>query len=419
MNITEYDFVIIGGGVAGCHTAMKLKEKHPGKSVVLIEKSNRLGGRLLTIKTRDGNLEAGGARFSDRHKLLNKLIDELGISKKKIKIGSDVEFISTQKNFTYDNQPFNKVEALMRDLVKRTRDFPISTIKKHSLTSFCDKIYGGETTKFLIDAFPYYARIHYMNLYDCLRSINDYIDYKRQFYGLAGGLQQVPLECAKRFKKNGGKILLETKLIDIVGHSVFIRNKSGKLSEIQGDKIIVAIPKEFLKQIPLFNKTNKIQNLVNAVQPYELMRIYAKYPLDKISKKVWFHDLPRKISTNNKIKFIIQINPDKGLIMISYPNSDFTKFWRNKNNKETIIALDKYLKQIFPDKVIPTPIWVKSFFWNTGGNIWLPGRDSDKLAPKMLQPFNNHIYVVGESYSQWQAWVEGALETSTKLLKII
>lgn len=419
MYFDSYDFIIIGGGVGGCHTAMKLKDKYPNKKILLIEKSNRIGGRLLSIETKDGKIEAGGARFSNHHKLLNKLIDELGISKKKNKIGSDTEFISTDKNFSYDNLPFNKVEDLMRDLVKRTRDFPVSTIKKHSLTSFCDKIYGKKVTKFLIDAFPYYARIHYMNLYDCLRAINDYIDYKKQFYSLSGGLQQVPLECAKRFKKKGGRILLETTLIDIVGKSVFLKNKSGKLMEIHGDKIIVAIPQEFLKQIPLFNKTQKIKTLVNSVKPYELMRIYAKYPINEKTKKVWFHDLPRKVTTNNKIKFIIQINPDKGLIMISYPNSDYTRFWKNKNNKETMVSLAKYLKQIFPEKDIPTPIWVKSFFWNTGGNIWLPGKDSDKLAPKMLQPFNNHIYVVGESYSQWQAWVEGALETSTKLLKII
>jgi protoporphyrinogen oxidase len=415
----NYDFIIIGGGIAGCHTAMKLKKKYPKKKIILVEKSKRIGGRLLSIETKDGKIEAGAARFSNHHKLLNILIDDLGISKKKNKIGSDVEYISTDKKFSYDNLPFNKVEDLMRDLVKKAKKLPISTIKKHSLTSFCEKIYGKEVTKFLIDAFPYYARIHYMNLYDCLRAINDYIDYKRQFYSLSDGLQQVPLECAKLFKKNGGKILMETKLIDIVDHSVFLENKLGNLSEIHGDKIIVAIPQEFLKQIPLFNKTQKIKSLVNSVEPYELMRIYAKYPINKKIGKVWFHDLPRKVSTNNKIKFIIQINPDKGLIMISYPNSDYTKYWKNKNNKETMVSLAKYLKQIFPEKDIPDPIWIKSFFWNTGGNIWLPGKDSDKLAPKMLQPFNNHIYVVGESYSQWQAWVEGALETSTKLLKML
>ena len=94
-------------------------------------------------------------------------------------------------------------------------------------------------------------------------------------------------------------------------------------------------PRNF-KTNSLFNKTNKIQKL-NAVQPYELMRIYAKYPIDKQNKKGFM--IFKKVSTNNKIKFIIQINQDKGLIMKSY-QIQFTKFWKNKNNKETIQRLN-------------------------------------------------------------------------------
>ena len=423
-----YDFLIVGGGVAGCYTAMKLKEKYPDDNILLVEKTNRLGGRLHSIKIKEGTIEAGAARFSNRHKLLNKLIDNLDLSKKKNKIGSTVQFISSKKN----KSKYNKlaVETLMRNLVYKAKDYPKSFLIKHTLTTFCLKIYGEEKTEFLINAFPYYARINNMNLYDCLRSLNDYIDYKRQFYSLTDGLQQVPLECAKRFKKNGGKIRKNTQLLDLnyngidsTGEKCFtvlLENKEGVIKPIQAKKVIIAIPQEFLKKISYFNRNNKIKELVDSVRPYELMRIYAKYPLDKKTGKVWFNDLPIKISTDNKIKFIIQINPKEGIIMIAYPNSDFTHFWNKKKSTEEIeTSLNKYLKQIFPDKHIPKSIWIKPFFWNTGGNIWLPGRDSDILSKKMLKPSDDPLYVVGECYSQWQAWVEGALETSTKLLKII
>jgi len=430
MNVYNYDFLIVGAGIAGCYTAMNLSKKYPDKKILLIEKSNRIGGRLYSPKIAEGGiLEAGAARFSNRHTLLMKLIDDLGFSQKKIKIGSDVEFVSTNKKFNYDNLPFNSVEDLMRDLVKRANRLSKSSLIKHSLTSFCTKIYNQHITNFLIDAFPYYARIHYMNLYDCLRSLNDYVNYDRQFYALVGGLQQLPLECAKIFKKNGGKIHMEHKLKDINGKIALVENKNGSTISISANKIIIAIPQEFLKQIPLFNKTRQIKDLVRSVEPYELMRVYAKYPIDKKTGKVWFADLPGKISTNNKIHFIIQINPKKGIIMIAYPNSDYTHYWNRKNKEGNAAmndALEKYLKQLFPDVPIPKPKWIKSFFWNTGGNIWLPGKDSDTLSKKMLQPFNNnnnnnnnHIYVIGESYSQWQAWVEGALQTSNQFLKMV
>jgi hypothetical protein len=38
--------------------------------------------------------------------------------------------------------------------------------------------------------------------------------------------------------------------------------------------------------------------------------------------------------------------------------------------------------------------------------------------PKIVQPFNNkNIFICGENYSEHQAWIEGALQTSNMVLK--
>ena len=38
----------------------------------------------------------------------------------------------------------------------------------------------------------------------------------------------------------------------------------------------------------------------------------------------------------------------------------------------------------------------------------------------MIQPYNNiNLYIIGENYSLDQAWIEGALDTSNKVLKKI
>ena len=45
---------------------------------------------------------------------------------------------------------------------------------------------------------------------------------------------------------------------------------------------------------------------------------------------------------------------------------------------------------------------------------------AESAVKKMLKPVKNTpLYICGESYSRWQAWVEGALETSDKVLEII
>ncbi len=52
----DADVVVIGAGIAGLHAAMLLEEQQPGRRVLVLEASPRVGGRMHTI-------EAGGQRF--------------------------------------------------------------------------------------------------------------------------------------------------------------------------------------------------------------------------------------------------------------------------------------------------------------------------------------------------------------------
>lgn len=52
----DADIVVIGAGIAGLYAAMVLEEQQPGRRVLVLEASQRVGGRMHTI-------EAGGQRF--------------------------------------------------------------------------------------------------------------------------------------------------------------------------------------------------------------------------------------------------------------------------------------------------------------------------------------------------------------------
>ena len=56
------------------------------------------------------------------------------------------------------------------------------------------------------------------------------------------------------------------------------------------------------------------------------MRIYAVYP--KKDGKLWFDDVS-KVNTDLDIQFIIPINKDTGLIMISYTTDSKAEIWNN------------------------------------------------------------------------------------------
>jgi cytochrome b involved in lipid metabolism len=51
------------------------------------------------------------------------------------------------------------------------------------------------------------------------------------------------------------------------------------------------------------------------------------------------------------------------------------------------------------------------YFWVAGVACWKKNVDSDNLSSKLLNPLPN-VFIIGENYSQYQAWCEGALMTS-------
>ncbi|MEM7218376.1 MAG: FAD-dependent oxidoreductase [Pseudomonadota bacterium] len=78
------DFAIVGAGISGLYSALRLLEKHPNASFTLIERLNRTGGRLDTdlIEIRPGEIvreEEGGMRFNYDMTELMRLIRKLNL----------------------------------------------------------------------------------------------------------------------------------------------------------------------------------------------------------------------------------------------------------------------------------------------------------------------------------------------------
>ena len=77
--IPIYDTVVVGGGIAGMYCSLKLAQKK--QRVALLDKSNRWGGRIETVRMGRGNefkAEFGAMRYEETgQKLLRNLLNEL------------------------------------------------------------------------------------------------------------------------------------------------------------------------------------------------------------------------------------------------------------------------------------------------------------------------------------------------------
>ena len=94
---------------------------------------------------------------------------------------------------------------------------------------------------------------------------------------------------------------------------IFTENFDNITNNFLTQNLILAMPHNFLLQIPFFNN---ICNLLDSVENSSLYRIYAVFPKDK-NNQVWFHDIP-KTTTNLNIQQFIPISTENGLTMISY-----------------------------------------------------------------------------------------------------
>ena len=181
-----------------------------------------------------------------------------------------------------------------------------------------------------------------------------------------------------------------------------------------GTDVIMACDGFSLQKMKWLKKFN-ILDLLNNVKCQPLLRTYAIY------NNKWFNNLP-KIVTNEHIKYIIPIDYKSGLIMISYTDGEYAKYWKKiidspNGTKKQKSELLKELSLLFPDIKIGNPNDLMNHYWEKGACYWKKNVNSNIQIKKMIKPTKYNLFICGDSYSARQAWMEGALETSNEVLK--
>ncbi len=82
----HFDVIIIGAGLAGLQAGRVLKQH--GVDFLLLEGSQRIGGRVYTLDDLPGRPEAGGARVGTNYRALNQALAELNIKTTAIRPGA-------------------------------------------------------------------------------------------------------------------------------------------------------------------------------------------------------------------------------------------------------------------------------------------------------------------------------------------
>jgi protoporphyrinogen oxidase/cytochrome b involved in lipid metabolism len=435
-----YDYLIVGAGISGLYTAFKLNQSFPDKKICIIESTEYIGGRLHSIKYDGIIVDGGGARFNIEQYRVISLVKELNLIDKLIPISNDIKYISVKPKYDINLETiFPTINSFIKYLQKyiKTNNITEKELINTTILDFVDKKLINEyptIKQYLTDIYPYYSELGILNALESIKLFTNEFSNKMKYYCFNGGMEQLTEIIYNKLKKLSNiQIYKSSKLDKIIKQSIktedtntntyydIICNSTQPIS-YSTQNLIITIPKNKLLEIDYLTKNKTLFNFINSVQDEPLYRIYARYPLDKTTGKVWFENIG-KISTNIPIKYIIPVNPKKGVIMISYTDSKFAEYWSKQLMKDTDTnnnfenTLNKQLKEIFPDINIPKAKWYKHCYWKIGAGYWKSGYDRKDIMNKITKPIDNeNLYICGENYSSHQAWVEGSLETSNLVL---
>lgn len=407
-----YDLVVVGGGISGLYSIIRFIEETSNKifktkpKILLLESSDKLGGRLQTYYDKDKRVqyETGGSRFHSKHVLLNRLIDRYHLERVETGIANKV---------TCDNQDKHH---LIQKFIRRPKDELIhQTFGEYIATN-----YSEENRKIFQTAFGYDAEFNYLNAYDGIKMFQRDFSPKVSYSVLKHGYTSLIQSLRDEIISKNVEIHLHEDVVDIeMMDSTFkiISNKNQYISEY----LFVTIPLYSLLKIP-FIKSLSHNEWLDSVQPVSLHRIYGQF-----TKKSRMR-LDRT-TTHLPIRQYIPFSKETRLAMVSYSDTTSADYWNNIRKKYGIAGLKKELEDELStlDKTCGNKggniklAWVKSYYWENGVHVWKKGFDSSIMSKKALQPISNNkkFFIMGESFSKHQGWVEGALETVENGLKMI
>lgn len=428
----NYDIVIVGGGIAGIYSMYNLKKKYPKLKVLLLEKDERFGGRVYSFNEKVDNIDyimdLGAGRIGYHHKLMVSLIKELKLEKFMFNISNTENYIKyNKKNREVSDESLirKKYSTLLYNFFNSSKIVNLSKtfLQKFYLNELLMKFFPKSVYKFIENSFEYKNKLYYLNAYNAINYFKyDYNEYSK-FFIMTNGLSSIIETMISKISQNKNYKLKKNSYVN----NIIYNNETSKYNiyykqnndtyNISCKHLICALPRSNLIKFKILNPYLRELNSINEISKVRIFEIYDK----SINEEMWFKNI-KKTTTNNELQFIIPINFETGLIMSSYNEnlSNRENYWNNLYKKGANVLkkeLHKKLNKLFSiyNIVIPESKYIKFYYWKSGVACWKKNVDSEYISQKILNLMPN-FYICGENYSNYQAWCEGALESSENVL---
>jgi monoamine oxidase len=319
------DIAIVGAGVSGLYVAWRLKTQFPAKTVVVFEASERLGGRLLSLRPPEiPNMvaELGGMRILPAvQPRIKKLIDVLN---RLLTAGDKIELFHFPVDEPQNLAFLRGVHLRLSDFIQKPEKVPyslnflergmsaggiiinaieqivpgitrkgLSEEERRQMTNSASfdgvplylqgfwnvlmRIISGEAYLLGTDAGGYNSTLTNWNAADAIPWYLSDFGVDPEYQGFRKGFQQVPMSLAELFRSAGGEIRPGAPLAGFDeagnGYSLSVHGK-----RINAKSLVLAMPRRSLDLLaPSSPPLRTIQELIGSVTPRPLFKLFTTY----------------------------------------------------------------------------------------------------------------------------------------------
>jgi len=498
----QSDVIIVGAGMAGLYTAWRLLRRRPDRTIRLIERLPRTGGRLesdrVVINGQPVKTEEGGMRFMDSHIELMGLLKELGLTGQVVPfpMGSDANlFYLRGQRFTLGQArvdpgiwgrifnlnpgaigvpPGEVLTGLLKAILTENGVDPtqwqptpdawttlrmrytyrgIPTYRWGFWAMLTDYGLSADCIEMLYQSSGFVAPYDQeINAGCALQLLVDFVD--PAFHTLQGGYETLPNTLAEAVVAAGAAITLSEQVVAMERQSgggirVVTRGTDGQPGTYLGKEVVLAVTQfalqQLIPQVAMFRETPRFMEDVDSVTDMQLGKINLYYdrnwwtPATGISSGGSYTDLPLAQF------YCFAHQPDPGpagpASITLYTDYYRTQYWAQlqaiggpyqvANGPEAppysepastfvVEQATRQMREMLGLGDIPAPVLATYRRWGAspagdGDHQWRVGVDDVAVRARLANPFPN-VYVCGESYSDDQAWVNGALRSADQVL---
>jgi flavin-dependent amine oxidoreductase len=459
---------IVGAGIAGLYAAWRLiGSGYPGSAITVYEAADRIGGRIFTKTPTDCiPVDLGAHNLRLDHQLTAALISRLHLTGTPARAGAmtDLSFLrgrwrsEAQIRRSYFRRAFdyevrwNIQRRNPRRLLRRVLDrycedgrwngtASVSAEIDHlSLEETLRSVLTEEEIRFLCDRLGYTFFTAPLNA----RTTLPWFD--RHFFGsnallLDGGASALIEALETRLTAAGCQILKGHRLVamDVGRNRLRFECPERTASEVADTRVILALPIGQIALVDGLGERREIRDLLQSVAPWPVVTGAIWYPDTWWKACGYVTGRSRTDTALGVVRHLVEPPGHESMIpgaaaAAFYAEGAMCDFWNElaegcprgtwmPANHAFTRCVHRYLAELYERGFgarAPEPLGGVLQPWVAGEcgaafHLWRHGHPSSRAAA--CTPLAGiDLHICGESLSQCQGWIEGALETAENLL---